>query len=94
MPPRDALTVFKPFLGLVLAGSPASHPSSVRGGGPERAEPTSLRAVPSDVVLRGPNSVQQLIVDALNGNQDENDATGSARFVTSDPTVATVESMG
>jgi hypothetical protein len=45
-----------------------------------------LRATPGRIVLRGPDAVQQLVVEAAEGP----DLTGRARFESADPTVADV----
>ena len=45
-----------------------------------KAGPTRLGLVPSKVVLRGTDSVQQLAVDGLVGGQEPGDVTGAARF--------------
>ena len=45
-----------------------------------KAGPTRLGLVPSKVVLRGTDSVQQLAVDRLVGGQEPGDVTGAARF--------------
>lgn len=49
-----------------------------------------LRLVPDKAVLRGPDSVQQLVVESLDGH----DLTDQAQFVSSDPKVATVDATG
>jgi hypothetical protein len=61
---------------------------------PERPAPSVLRVVPPRVVLRGPDSVQQLAVEALGGDSDAIDATTKAEFATSDPEVALIDPSG
>jgi hypothetical protein len=74
---------------LMVAGSPA-----VRADGTKRAEPVALRAFPSEVTLRGPDSVQQLTVDGLTSEQDVYDLTGDVQIASADPKVATVDRSG
>ena len=54
----------------------------------------ALRVVPADVVMRGPDSVQQLAVDLRTKAGSARDLTRQARFVSSDPRVATVDETG
>jgi hypothetical protein len=62
--------------------------------GAERPEPAALRAFPAAMTLRGPDSFQQLVVDALVPGRDEYDLTGEVQFVSSDAKVATVDRNG
>lgn len=59
---------------------------------PARAEEVAvLKVVPPKVLLRGPDSVQQLVVEASNSRTD---LTGQATFVSSDASVANVDATG
>jgi len=61
---------------------------------PAKVEPTRLRVVPSKVVMRGPDSVQQLAIDRLVGDQEPGDVTRTAGFESTDARVATVDDSG
>src|SRR4051794_17569629 len=50
----------------------------------------ALRVVPAEVILRGPDAVQQLAVEG----QDARDLTATADYISSDPKVATVDESG
>jgi len=58
------------------------------------SEPATLRVVPSKILLRGADSVQQLAVDGLVGEQEPGDVTRTARFESTDAQVATVDESG
>ncbi|MFO0950775.1 MAG: DUF1549 domain-containing protein [Isosphaeraceae bacterium] len=59
------------------------------------SSPASLRVFPDRALLRGPDSVQQLAVDALEPDGSARDTTGSgAVFSSSDEKVATVDKKG
>lgn len=60
----------------------------------KRPEPASLKVVPATILLRGPDSVQQLAIDGLTADRGVIDLTGRAQFVSSDPKVATVDGSG
>jgi Protein of unknown function (DUF1549)/Protein of unknown function (DUF1553)/Bacterial Ig-like domain (group 2) len=64
-----------------------------RGETPDGSAP-ALRITPAKIVLRGPDSVQQLAVEALVGDSVVDDLTPSARYESSDPQVATVDNAG
>ncbi len=55
---------------------------------------TSLRIMPATVLLRGPDSVQQLAIDGLADGREPRDLTRQAKFESSDPRVATVDESG
>jgi hypothetical protein len=61
---------------------------------PSRIQPAALRIFPVKVELRGPESVQQLVVDGLGPDQEPFDLTRVARFESSDPRVATADGSG
>jgi len=54
----------------------------------------SLALTPARVVLRGPDSVQQLAVDGVSGAAQRHDVTHRATFVSSDPAVVSVDASG
>src|SRR5262245_20055906 len=70
----------------------ASEPAFAEDASDQSA--TSLRVEPADVVLRGPDSVQQLAVDASSGASSPRDVTRRARYASSDLRVATVDDAG
>jgi len=76
-------------LGVALFASGMAH-----AGERSQPEPTDLRVVPAAVLLRGPDSVQQVAVDGLIGDREPRDVTREARFESSDPRVATVDDSG
>ena len=53
----------------------SAAPPVVRADEPKRAEPVALRAYPPEVRLRGPDSVQQVVIDALTSSQEAYDLT-------------------
>src|SRR4051794_7973692 len=73
---------------LLVAGWAAASASEVK-----RSEPGSLRSFPSQVVLRGPDSVQQLAVDGL-ASDETFDVSGDVQFASADPGVAMVDRSG
>ena len=71
------------------AGSPRQGRFGGRGGkGPEPA----LKVIPKQVSLRGPDSVQQFIVDGISADVFRPDH--EAQFVSADPEVAEVDEAG
>jgi hypothetical protein len=68
-----------PLLAALLAGTASAQEAA--GG---------LNVFPARAVLRGPDAVQQLVVEAA----DSRDVTGQAQYATSDPKVATVDASG
>jgi Protein of unknown function (DUF1549)/Protein of unknown function (DUF1553) len=73
---------------------PCAAGPEVKAGDSNEARPTSLRVAPADVVLRGPDAVQQLAVDGLSAGHEPRDVTRRAKFVSSDVRVATVDDSG
>lgn len=53
-----------------------------------------FRVLPAQVVLRGPDSVQQLAAEVVGADATVRDLTAKARFASSDPKVATVDASG
>jgi hypothetical protein len=64
------------------------------GAEPGAPNPTGLQIVPSAVLLRGPDSMQQLAVDQRAGDRLARDVTRQTQFESSDPKVATVDDSG
>ncbi|SIO59414.1 Ig-like domain (group 2) [Singulisphaera sp. GP187] len=54
----------------------------------------SLRVVPPRVVLRGPDSVQQLAVEVIASDSAARDESAQAKFGSSDPKVAEIDASG
>jgi hypothetical protein len=59
-----------------------------------RKEIVGLQVVPARVTLRGPNSVQQLVVDGLRVGAEPHDITGLASYESLDGRVAVVDGGG
>ncbi len=57
----------------------------------EKAAAVSIQVVPPKVLLRGPDSVQQLAVEAIGGDSAARDESAGAKFTTSDPKVAEID---
>ena len=72
-------------------GSRPPRPSRSR---PRLPVAALVRVVPPRVVLRGPDSVQQLAVEIVAPDATVRDATRAAAFVSSDPKVAAVDASG
>ncbi len=72
-------------LGLLAAGS------ALRAESPAVQ---SLKVVPAEATLRGPDSVQQIAVEGPTADAKLLDVTGTAAFLSSDPKVATVDKSG
>ena len=58
------------------------------------SQPTKLRVTPADVLLCGPDSVQQLAIDRLSADPEPRDVTRKSRFASSNERVATVDDIG
>ncbi len=71
----------------------AAGPVAIAAGS-IRSQPTKLRVTPADVLLRGPDSVQQLAIDGLSGDPEPRDVTQKSRFASSNERVATVDDSG
>ena len=54
----------------------------------------SLKITPNAVTLRGPDAVQQVVVEAVGADREPSDRTDKATYETLDPKVATVDSGG
>jgi hypothetical protein len=61
---------------------------------PSTASAAALKALPADVVLTGPHASQRLLVVAEEGGQIVGERTAAARFVSSNPAIATVSKDG
>jgi hypothetical protein len=81
-------------LGLAIVPLGSIEWSHAAAGETALPEPAGLRVVPASVLLRGPDSVQQLAVDGLMGEQVPRDLTRQATFESSDPRVVTVDGVG
>jgi hypothetical protein len=68
--------------------------SQSRGGDASRPDPLSLRVFPAQVLLRGPDAVQQLVVEGLPAGLPAFDLTSEARFAITNPSVASVDEAG
>src|SRR4051812_44122229 len=93
-PPRKELGRLPFSLGFALAYLAVGAIPPLRAEGPKNPGPTALRAYPVDVKLRGPDSVQQLVIDATRPGQEAYDLTDAVAFTTSDSEVATVDRNG
>ncbi|WP_406695329.1 DUF1549 domain-containing protein [Singulisphaera sp. Ch08] len=85
--PSRAARIFV-LWGLCTTAAWADRPTT------EGAEPDPLRVVPPRVVLRGPDSVQQLAVEMIAADSAARDASSQAKFVSSDPKVAEIDASG
>ena len=65
-----------------------------RAGDRNLVQPTVLRVTPADVLLRGPDAVQQLAIDGNLTGLAPWDVTRRAKYVSSDPRVVTVDETG
>jgi hypothetical protein len=72
-----------PTFGLELAGGDSNDPVLA-----------SLKVTPVEVLLRGPDSVQQLAIDGRSGPSEARDVTRRVRYATSDEHVASVDETG
>ncbi|MFO0888744.1 MAG: DUF1549 domain-containing protein [Isosphaeraceae bacterium] len=82
------------FLLALVLGFPAlaTHPS--RAGEAAGPGPAALRMVPEKVQLRGPDAVQQLVLDGIAADRSVRDVLADARFESGDEKVATVDASG
>src|SRR4051812_30340031 len=76
---------------LALVGLAAARGEPTPPGG---ANLDTLRVTPARVALRGPDSVQQLAVEAIAAGVEVKDLTAEAQYTSSDPKVATVAPSG
>jgi hypothetical protein len=83
---RDARTAGR--IGLVTIGLLATAVCPLAAG--EEPSPRSLKITPVSAALRGPDSVQQIVVEGTDGK----DLTDQAQYASSDPKVATVDASG
>jgi len=60
----------------------------------DQPSPSTLRVVPSRLLLRGPDAVQQLAIDRIEPGGVAHDVTSDTDFRSSDPNVATVDASG
>src|SRR3954467_4707260 len=79
-PPRKVFIRPDRPLGLLAACLIVALIPPVRAEGPRHPEPTALRAYPPEVKLRGPDSVQQVIIDATRPGQEAFDLTDEVAF--------------
>ncbi len=80
---------------LMLGGANAPSTSAPTPAGPaEVASDLTLRILPAKLVLRGPDAVQQLAIDALEKGGEAHDRTSQAEYRSSDPKVVTVDPTG
>lgn len=68
--------------------------TAVRSETRERPEPTALRTFPTRVELRGPDSAQQVVIDASGSGQEAYDLTDGVEFTSSNAKVAAVDAGG
>ncbi len=83
-------TVRSGLIAALVLVSLGVDPATSRAG----EEIVSIAVVPSRAVLRGPDSVQQLAIDGLTARSTREDQTAQATFVSSNPAVATVDTLG
>ena len=66
----------------------------VTAADPGEPSPASLRVTPAEALLRGPDAVQQLAIDALAHDREPRDVTRVTKFATSSDRVATIDDTG